>query len=125
MKSRIVYIKKAIISTLFLLLLGGIIFNSTFFLHTHRTACGKLIVHAHPFNKGAEKESPLNQHRHNKIDLQVISSLQYFIDFEHLIEINQYLSETTIITIPLEDGIVSNVSSLVLKRGPPSETIFI
>jgi choline kinase len=76
--SRSIYIKKKIIVSLFFVIMGGIIFNSTFFLHSHRTACGKVIVHAHPFNKGAEKEDPLDQHQHSKFDLLFISSLDNF-----------------------------------------------
>ena len=99
--------------------------NSTFFLHTHRTACGKLIIHAHPFNKGAEKENPSSQHKHNKIDLQVISSLHYFIDFGKITELEEYLIELCAITIPTSKGIVYHISSSIQKRGPPFEPIFI
>ena len=125
MQSRIVHIKKGIVSAMFLLLLGGIIFNSTFFLHTHRTACGKLIVHAHPFNKGAEKEDPLSQHSHNKIDLQVISSIDYFI-FSHLtIDIDyKPVFESEILNKPCFH-IDSNESLLLKTRGPPSSNFII
>lgn len=125
MNSRVLHIKKGIVTSLFLLLLGGIIFNSTFYLHTHRTACGKVIVHAHPFNKGAEKQNPLTQHSHNKIDLQVISSLHYFIDFGHTIDLKQYAIQIDSLSIPSVESICSYFSSSISKRGPPSEPILI
>lgn len=122
---RILHIKKGIISSLFLLLIGGVIFNSTFFLHTHKTACGKLVVHAHPFNKGAEKEDPKAQHKHNKIDLQLVSSIEYYI-FPHLsIDIDykpvlefEYLSKPCLITD-------SNVYFLFSTRGPPTSSTIV
>ncbi|MFP4023123.1 MAG: hypothetical protein ACLFVR_01255 [Thiohalospira sp.] len=79
MKTRISHIKVYIFSFLFLVIMGGIIFNATFFLHTHRIADGKIIVHAHPYNKNSEKNLPDTQHQHNKIELQVIQSLDFFI----------------------------------------------
>jgi len=125
MRNQRISIKKKIIVSLFFVIIGGIIFNSTFFLHTHRNACGKVIVHAHPFNKEAEKENPLSQHSHNKIDLQVISSLQYFIDFDLVTEIKHYFIKIDVIAVPSTNGIVCHISSLIQKRGPPSTTTFV
>ena len=120
MRDRKPNIRKGIISSLFLLIIGGIIFNSTFFLHTHRTACGKVIVHAHPFNKKAEKNTPFSQHKHNKIELQVISSLSYFVNFESSIAIVYNLVfETEILSKPC---LYYNfrIYSSYTNRGPPS-----
>lgn len=125
MKSRITHIKKGLLTSLFLLLLGGIIFNSTFFLHTHKTACGKLVVHAHPFNKGAEKEDPATQHTHNKIDLQLISSIEYYLFPNQSIDIiykpvleSEYLGKPSLIYN-------STVYSLYSTRGPPTNSTFV
>lgn len=125
MRRRVIHIKNGILASVFIVLLVGIIFNSTFFLHTHRTACGKIIVHAHPFNKGAEKENPISQHTHNKIDLQVISSIHYFIDTDRIIQSEEYLSGINTIIIPSSKGIVCHISSSIQKRGPPTEPSFI
>jgi len=53
--------------------------NSTFFLHAHRNESGKVVFHAHPFDKGAEKDDPLAQHQHRKIDLDYINSFEYYL----------------------------------------------
>ncbi len=120
MKSRMQYIRKKIISTIFLLLIGGIIFNSTFFLHTHRTACGNVIVHAHPFNKSAENKNPYSQHKHNKIELQVIRSLSYFVNFESSIAIvYNPVFETEILSKPCLYFNLK-IHSSYTNRGPPS-----
>jgi hypothetical protein len=79
MKIRIKYIKKLIVSFLFLSIMGGIVVNATFFIHTHRSAGGQVVFHAHPFNKTSEAKDPDTQHQHTKIELQVIQSLDYFV----------------------------------------------
>lgn len=68
--------------------MGGIMFNSTFFLHSHRTVCGEVVVHAHPFDKGAEHENPLAKHNHSKIDLDYISSFSYYVISENSIDLD-------------------------------------
>ncbi|MBU8893058.1 MAG: hypothetical protein KOO66_09785 [Bacteroidales bacterium] len=116
---------KRIITFLFFVLIGGIIFNSTFFLHSHRTACGKVIVHAHPFNKSAEGEDSSSQHKHNKIDLQVISSLKYFVSIASSAEIpynpvleTEFVDEQFVF-------LISESISLQTDRGPPFDSPFI
>jgi len=79
MSTKVAHIKTFIYAFLFLGIMGGIIFNATFFIHVHRAECGQLIVHSHPFNKSSEAENPKTQHQHNKIELQVIQSLDCFV----------------------------------------------
>ena len=119
MRNKKININKKLISFLFLLFIGGIIFNSTFFLHTHRTACGKLIVHAHPFNKHAESGDASSQHEHNKVDLQVISSLDYFFscNISYNIKSNS-IFEKEILNEPVS-YLNSRYQSLTSDRGPP------
>jgi hypothetical protein len=125
MRDRKTNIKNRIITFLFFIIIGGIVFNSTFFLHSHRTACGKLIVHAHPFNKSAESEDSSSQHKHNKIDLQVISSLKYFVNLVSSVEITcnpiletEFLSKPCLISN-------SNFYYLFTNRGPPYESTLV
>ncbi|MDA3953270.1 MAG: hypothetical protein PF485_06465 [Bacteroidales bacterium] len=119
MRNEKLNIIKSSISFLLLIIIGGIIFNSSFFLHSHRTACGKLIVHAHPFNKHAEKEFPKSHHEHNKVDLQLFSSLDYFYssDVFNNIDLNFIFEEK----IPSESVsfLNSRFQSSTSDRGPP------
>jgi hypothetical protein len=119
MKDRRTNITKRIIAFLFFILIGGIVFNSTFYLHTHRTACGKLIVHAHPFNKNAEKNNASSQHEHNKIDLQVISSIDYYIFSQNSINLdyNPVLETEFLVNPCLYSN--SKIHSSYTNRGPP------
>ena len=119
MRNNRLNIAKKSISLLLLLIIGGIIFNSTFFIHSHRTACGKVIIHAHPFNKHAESEDSSSQHEHNKVDLQVISSLDYFLgcDISYNIKSN-FIFEEKILNEPVS-YLNSRYQSLTSDRGPP------
>lgn len=119
MKNKKLNIIKKLISFLLLLVIGGIVFNSTFFLHTHRTACGKLIVHAHPFDKKAEKNKPFSQHEHNKIDLQIISSLDYFenVDYSVVVKYNPILETEFLSKSCLHSNTLFYFS--YTNRGPP------
>ena len=88
MKSRILHIKQKIIILLFLSLIGGFIFNSTFFLHTHLSSNGKITQHAHPFKKSSEDQKSLPKHNHTCSDFLVIdaSSLLFNLVNEVLIK---------------------------------------
>ena len=119
MRNKKLNIAKKSISFLLLIIIGGIIFNSTFFIHSHRTACGKIIIHAHPFNKHAESEDTSSQHEHNKVDLQVISSLNYFLSCDISCDIkSNFIFEQEILNEPVS-YLNSICQSLTSDRGPP------
>lgn len=116
------YIKKIIISSLFLVIIGGIIFNATFFLHAHRAACGKVIIHAHPFNKNTENKNPGTQHQHNKIELQVIQTLDNFINVdqnENILNPAYFVISKFTITKCFYKP--SHLNQLINYRAPPFE----
>ncbi len=99
--------------------MGGIIVNSSFFLHAHKNESGKIVFHAHPFDKGAEKEDPLAKHTHSKIDLDYLSFLDYYTTFEYILKLDFYPD----IEVELLSGpyLISNLTiySLFSTRGPP------
>ncbi len=39
------------------------VFNNSFYLHTHELAPGKVVTHAHPYNKSSDTE-PVKSHNH-------------------------------------------------------------
>ncbi len=123
MKGRDKHIRKGIITSLFLLIMGGIIVNSTFFLHAHKTESEKIIFHAHPFDKGAEKDDPLAKHRHNRIDLDYLSSFEQYTTFENFI--NLRFNADVELELLSKPCIFSNSINLGLRktRGPPSQSL--
>lgn len=99
--------------------MGGIIFNSTYFLHTHRTAYGKIIVHAHPFKKSAEKNNPEAQHKHNKVDLYQFNSIDDYVLSHSVVELTESLNfEIELLSKPCLN-FSSNIYFLHTTRGPP------
>ncbi len=123
MKVRELNIRRGLVTSLFLIIIGGIIVNSTVFLHTHRVETGKIVFHAHPYDKGAEKEDPSSKHCHNKIELNYLSSFEHYTAFENFIN----LDNSTDIELELlsKPCIISNSVNLSLfnTRGPPSELL--
>lgn len=106
-------------SGLFLLLIGGVIVNSTFFLHAHKNESGKIVFHAHPFDKGTEKEDPLSKHQHTKFDLDYYSALNYFsIDIPNINLEFRVSFEQEILSKPCT--YISSYFYLgITNRGPP------
>lgn len=48
--------------------------NNAVFTHTHITADGQLISHAHPFNKGSDSE-PVKSHHHSDFEIGFFQQL--------------------------------------------------
>ncbi len=118
MKYQIQNIIKLITTFLFFLIISGVIFNSTYFLHTHETAYGNVYMHAHPFNKNAETKNPCTQHKHNKIDLQLSELLDFYS--------KQYCTLTTYIATFEKEVLsnpylffCSNYTPLLTNKDPP------
>ena len=123
MKVKELNIRKGLVTSLFLIIVGGIIVNSTVFLHTHRVETGKIVFHAHPFDKGAEKDDPLAKHKHNRIDLDYLSSFEQYTTFEYFINLRfnanaelELLSKPCIFSSSINLG-------LYKTRGPPSQSL--
>ncbi len=93
---------------------GLILVSNTFFYHSHITADGKVISHAHPFNKQNDAK-PYKTHRHSKLELLLLFSdnyntaeLQLVVKAISFINFNNYLAHcnTAVLSqnIPLKPG---------------------
>ena len=69
-----------LIATLLVISVGLFIVNNVLFLHTHKLANGRFIVHAHPYNK-SQDSAPFKKHSHTSQEFFHIAHLQflYFI----------------------------------------------
>jgi len=70
-------VKKITIKTIEVVLVIAftmLIMNSTLFLHSHRLPDGRIVSHAHPFNK-TEDSAPFKTHTHTSVE---------FFFFQHL-----------------------------------------
>ncbi len=74
--------KQAIGALLCFLLVLQVV-NRSFYLHSHKTASGEIVVHAHPFDKSSDS-SPFKSHHHSVSLLSLLEQLEtlfYFAGF--------------------------------------------
>ncbi len=65
--------KNRIIAFIGLLSISWLLINNSVFLHYHKLDDGSYVVHAHPFNKSAEKSDTGGKHQHTNKELLVIN----------------------------------------------------
>ena len=61
-------------------IIGLLTINNVVFLHSHQLANGKIITHAHPYNKSNDS-APIKSHHHSKIELTFLVNLQLLFIF--------------------------------------------
>lgn len=66
---------KQIVVALFTFLIGFVIVNDVSNMHVHRLENGKMVIHAHPFNKSQDNE-PVKSHHHSTFDFLQIQQAQ-------------------------------------------------
>lgn len=99
---------------LLVLSMGMVITNKVVFFHVHKLADGKIVTHAHPFNKSNDA-APFKKHQHTKaellfychIDTLFISffTAYFFYTFYRRVEVSKIIVERYIpLIIFLPDG---------------------
>lgn len=125
MRTKKTKIKNQIITSLFLIIIGGLIFNSAFYLHSHLTSKGAITQHAHPFKKNAEKQKSLPKHNHKSSDFYVInigSLLFNSINEVSILSSSKVIAEfTLVISADYADCYFTTIN----LRGPPSGSSFL
>lgn len=76
LKQKIYRIINATVIVLLLSIYGLILVNNSLFYHSHVTPDGKVISHAHPFNK-QDDDKPFKAHHHSKLELLLLFSDNY------------------------------------------------
>ena len=71
---------KQITVALMICIMGTLLLNKAFFVHTHVLADGTVSSHAHPFDRSAEKESE-KSHQHSSAEFMLLHHLGmlYFV----------------------------------------------
>jgi|AntAceMinimDraft_14_1070370.scaffolds.fasta_scaffold29952_2 hypothetical protein len=75
-------LKKTINSIMILFILIGlsiILINNVVFIHIHKLEDGKVISHAHPFNKSEKTSSGEAKHQHTDNEIQIYQILNYVL----------------------------------------------
>lgn len=61
---------------LLLIVFANQVFNRAVYLHTHMLDSGRLVTHAHPFNRGVDTE-PVKSHQHTQEQVVFLDNLQF------------------------------------------------
>lgn len=77
MNQRSRHTKVSIAAGLFLGLFLVLLVNNSLFQHVHVLDNGKIIRHAHPFNK-SDEGSPLSQHKHSTCEFNTLHAFSLF-----------------------------------------------
>ncbi|MBL7138999.1 MAG: hypothetical protein ISS17_09520 [Bacteroidales bacterium] len=64
-----------VVGILTLVAILGFIANNSFYYHSHRHQDGKIISHAHPFNK-SQDPFPFKKHKHSVVELFILEHVQ-------------------------------------------------
>jgi len=100
-------------------IMGLLIANKALFIHTHKLEDGRIVVHAHPYNKSGDSESPYKNHSHTKLELL------FYQNSENLTVLGTpYFSFITVFTTwvyPFDNSTENNLTSIqaFLGRAPP------
>jgi len=100
-------------------LMAFMLFNESFFLHSHITPCGKVIAHAHPFDTQNDNE-PIKSHQHTAFDFVL---LQQFFVFIAVVWLMLWLTDIIVIRNNFDaDCVIITAFSACFKswRAPPS-----
>ena len=110
---------KKLIAGLLLVSIGMFIVNNVVFLHTHKLSNGKILVHAHPYNK-SQDSAPFKKHNHTSKELFQISQIQ-------LLFISAVFSILSIIPVGQKNIYSYNIPSILFNscfrlkgREPPA-----
>jgi hypothetical protein len=64
-------------------IMGMYMLNEALFTHSHITAQGEVITHAHPYDKS--DSAPFKHHQHSKNELLVFNALKIWIFFSGIV----------------------------------------
>jgi len=56
-------------------IIGLLTINNVMFLHSHKSANGNIVTHAHPYDK-SDDSAPIKSHHHSKTEFTFLKNLQ-------------------------------------------------
>ncbi len=115
---------KLLIVILIILSLSWTSVNLFYFTHFHIDETGRLIVHAHPYQKEDSRNNRGSTHKHSKNDFTclalIYSFLSFFAIFIILLFFQLKLKTRLRFDISLQRNPVDYFFRNILRRGPPS-----
>ena len=80
MKTTFINITIRPISYLLIVMMSIFIINNTLFIHAHKTDDGRIVVHAHPYDKSDDSQ-PYKSHQHTKTEFLFLDKLKLLFLF--------------------------------------------
>ena len=120
MRNKISNIIKRFFALVFICISLAFILNQAFFLHSHIDANGKLVQHAHPYNKASENEKTGKQHSHNLYELMALKSLSLLFIVILSFSFVSYARKVFEIRNTLKFCHCNLYISTIFLRGPPT-----
>lgn len=100
-------------------IMGLLIANKVLFMHNHLLPDGRVITHAHPFNKSGES-APYKQHQHSRTEFFFIQHLDLLFVFILLIIAGHRIFQGIIKTIPPDVPCYNEYLAQYQGRAPPA-----
>lgn len=94
------------------------VYNYSFYLHTHKLSDGRVITHAHPYNK-SEDAKPVKSHHHIDYQLITIENLEILFPVFFLVLVLLKISRKKELTDYIFSGLKPACILLHKGRSPP------
>ncbi len=89
-------------------------------MHLHKLPNGSLVVHAHPFSKSSNPESPVQNHQHTKVELLILDNLQLLTTLGTLVFLLLGTAWSDLFIIRYSYSLRENTPLHTTNKAPPS-----
>ncbi len=118
MKAKINNVTMKSVSYLLIVMMGIFIANNILFMHTHKMDDGRIVVHAHPYDKSDDSQ-PYKSHQHTTKELLFLDNVKLFFVFIFLLFILLYLVKKSRSSSLFITSFTQPYKFLFTSRAPP------
>lgn len=101
-----------------IVVVGLLIANKGIYFHSHMLADGRIVSHAHPYNK-TDDSTPFKQHQHTNSEFLILSQLEVLFFLAFLVFTISVISKKQSV---IKEGLLRIFSEFIVKkhgRSPP------
>ncbi len=118
MKAKINNVTMKLVSYLLIVMMGIFIVNNALFMHVHKMDDGRIVVHAHPYDKSNDSH-PYKSHHHTKTELLVFDNVKLLFLFIFLLFVFYNLVKKLRFLFINIDSFTQTYKFLFTSRAPP------
>lgn len=118
MKAKINNVTMKLVSYLLIVMMGIFIVNNALFMHVHKMDDGRIVVHAHPYDKSDDSQ-PYKSHQHTTKELLFLDNVKLFFVFIFLLFILLYLVKKSRSSFLFITSFTQPYKFLFTSRAPP------